>query len=164
MMTEAAWWMRAGIEDDAEAIMVVHRRSILGLGEPAYSPAETESWATGLKPEGYVRAMRERGEVFEVVCAGDGVIVGFCSTIGNEIIALYVDPDWARRGIASTFLERAEARIAGGGHERVVIEAALSGLNFYLARGYEVEEEKLSKSRGGLMLKAARLRKTLQHP
>lgn len=141
--------------------MAVHRRSILALGQAAYSEAETESWATGLKPEGYVRMMRERGEVFEVAVSGDGEIVGFCSTVKNKVMGLYVDPDWARQGIASTFLERAEARIAGSGHATVVIDAALSGLNFYLAREYSVEEEKLSESRGGLMLNVAILSKAL---
>lgn len=161
MMTEIAWSIRDGDAGDAEGIMAVHRRSILGLGQPTYTKAETESWAAGLKPDGYIRAMRERGEVFEVAVVGDGAIAGFCSTVGNEVMGLYVDPDWARQGMASTFLERAEARIAGGGHETVVIDAALSGLSFYLARRYAVVEEKLSQSRGGLTLKAASLRKVL---
>ena len=105
--------------------------------------------------------MTERDEFFEVAVDGEGTVIAFCSISGNEIKALYVTPDRAREGIGADLLHRAEDKIAGGGHETAVIDAALSGLPLYLAHGYAIEEEKVSESRGGLMLKSAWLRKSL---
>jgi GNAT superfamily N-acetyltransferase len=160
-MNRAAYAIRQATPDDAEAIMAVHVRSILELGVSAYTRAEAESWAARLRPEGYVRIMTEGVEFFEVAVGDAEAIVGFCSVAGNEIMGLYVDPDWARCGIASAFVARAERRIGDAGHDCVVIRAARSGLPFYLARGYAVEHEAEWQTRGGLVLMMAILCKQL---
>ena len=156
--------MRAGVPQDAERLCSLHRRSILELGRSAYSALETESWATGLHAEGYVRAMTEGGERFEVAVDRDDTIVAFCSTRENEVFALFVSPDRTRQGIASTLLRRAEDRIRHGGHEDIVVHASLSGLEFYLAHGYEVVDEEPWHTRGGLVLRAVDLRKRFMVP
>ncbi len=160
-MTDTAYTIREATTRDAEAIMSVHVRAILELGASAYTRAEVESWAAGLRPEGYARVMAAGLEQFEVAVNDEGLIVGFCSVTENEIKALYVDPDWARRGIASTLVTRAEERIGTAGHRSVIIGAALSGLPFYLARGYAIEVRDEWETRGGLVLKATTLRKHL---
>ena len=160
-MEKCEYTIREAKPDDAEAIMGVHRRAILELGIAAYTRAEVESWAAKLRPEGYVKIITERDEYFEVAVDVDGALIGFCSTRENEIMALYVDPDWVRRGVATAFVTRAEERIAAAGHESVIVRAALSGLPFYAARGYVVEKKAEWETRGGLVVQNANLRKTL---
>lgn len=161
-MIQDAYSIRDATPDDAEAIMAVHVRAILELGLSAYSQAEVESWAANLRPAGYRRVMTEKSELFEVAVESTGMVIGFCSLAENKILGLYVDPDWSRRGIASRFVARAERRMVDAGHDSVVILAALSGLPFYLAHGYALEETGEWETRGGLVLKTATVRKFLQ--
>ena len=53
-----------------------------------------------------------------------------------KIRAFFVDPEWARKGIASLILEACEAAAAAAGFTRLEMGATLTGVPFYLARGY----------------------------
>jgi len=136
--------------EDGTALLSVHRRSILTLGRAGYTEKETRSWAAKLVPEGYGRAMTEGGETFEVALDPQGRVVAFCSRKDDEVMGLYVAPDWARQGVGTALLARAEAAIEAAGHGRVLIGASLTGQAFYEAMGYHVFERRLWKTRGGL--------------
>jgi hypothetical protein len=43
--------LRNGAPEDANAVMVVHRRAILGLGPPFYTEVECESRAAASDPD-----------------------------------------------------------------------------------------------------------------
>ena len=115
--------LRRGKPSDAAGICAVHDRAIRVLGRGRYSDSQIESWAHGNCAEHYVAAMRDEGEVFLVATARDRRIVGFCSYKDQEVRALYVDPDWARLGLGTSLLHRAEAVIAAKGHRKVIIGA-----------------------------------------
>lgn len=160
-MNAAHYSIRDGRPEDAEHLLEVHRRAILELGAAAYTLEETRSWAAKLVPLGYVRAMTEGNEVFEVAVDENDAVIAFVSVTDNEVMALYVSPERARAGIASALLVRAEQRIRSAGFDTIVIGAALSGLPFYLARGYQIEAETSWETRGGLTLEVATVRKAL---
>jgi putative acetyltransferase len=157
----AGYTVRAATPEDAAAIRDVHVGAILGLGGSHYTRAELESWAAGLTPEGYARAMAEGGEAMEVAQDASGRIVAFCARKDDEVMAVYVRPDAARRGLGSLLLQRAEAAIAAAGHRTVRIGASLSGRALYERHGYHVVEEKGWETRGGLVIAACDMEKTL---
>ena len=126
-MSGPAFTIRAGVPEDGGALLKVHRRSILTLGRAGYTEKETRSWAAKLVPEGYGEAMTEGGETFEVVLDPGGDVIAFCSRKDEEVMGLYVDPSWVRRGIGTALLARAEAAIQAAGHRRVLIGASLTG-------------------------------------
>ena len=140
--------LRAGVPEDGEALLELHHASILALGQGFYTKAELDDWASGLTPEGYGRAMQE--EAFLVAEARDGSLAGFASFKADEVVGFYVHPDWARCGLGTVLLQRAETAIIDDGHANLRISASLSGLPFYLARGYRVIQQRLYKTRGGL--------------
>lgn len=146
--------IRAGTTGDAPFIQRVHQESIRGVGEGVYSRAETESWATGLDPRGYVSGMTHGGESFLVAEASRKGVVGFCSHSGDRVYGLYILPEWARRGIGSALLGMAEAAIVASGHVRIRLSASLSGRRFYEGRGYRVVGRLDWKTRGGLVIEA----------
>jgi putative acetyltransferase len=152
--------LRPGTPDDGAALMSVHVGSILGLGGEAYTKAELESWAAGLKPEGYAAAMAD-GETFLLAWARDGALAGFMSYKSDEVVGFYVHPDWARSGLGRLLLARAEAAIAGAGHRTIRIGASLSGLPFYRAHGYRLVRRKTWTTRGGLVIEVADLEKSV---
>ena len=152
--------LRAGIPGDGKALLELHHASILSLGQGFYSNAELEDWASGLTPEGYGRAMKE--EDFLVADAvDDRTLAGFASFKADEIVGFYVHPDWARCGLGSLLLERAEAAIVAGGHTTIRIEASLSGLPFYEARGYRTLRRRPYETRGGLLVDIVEMTKDI---
>lgn len=153
--------LRAGRPEDAEGLLRVHQRAVLTLGRPTYSDAQLESWASGNSPDRYVQDMREEGEIYEVAVVRKAGIVAFCSRRAHEVRSLYVDPDWARHGIGSVLLKRAEAAIAEDGFQRVSIGASLVGLPFYERQGYRVLRHRHWKTRGGLFIPAAEMEKAI---
>ncbi len=157
----ADYTVRAATPEDAAAIRDVHVGAILGLGRNHYTRAELESWAAGLTPQGYARAMDEGGESMEVAQDAAGRIVAFCARKGDEVMAVYVHPDAARRGLGSLLLGRAEAAIAAEGHRIIRIGASLSGRPLYEACGYRVVKEVGWETRGGLVIAACDMEKTL---
>jgi len=153
--------IRAAAHANAEAILQLHRASILVLGAEHYSLAEVESWATGLVAERYVTAMTDGGETFIVAAASEGELAGFCSFKDDEVKGLYVAPRWARLGVGSALLRRAEAAIAATGCRRICIGASLSGQAFYERHGYRVTDRHGWTSRGGLVMAALAMENTL---
>lgn len=159
----AAWHYRRAVPDDGPILRQLHERAIRVLGRSGYSAAECASWAEGLIEERYAEAMME-GETFELAFTADGRLAGFCSWRQREILALFVDPDLARMGVASGLAERAEAAVGAQGFPRIVVGAALSGVPFYEQRGYRVDERHLWTTRGGLPLEVAWMSKDLLRP
>jgi len=62
------------------------------------------------------------------------------ATDAAKIRAFFVDPDWARRGVATAILERCEAEAREAGFRAAELMATLPGVKFYRARGYEGDE------------------------
>jgi putative acetyltransferase len=149
-VSAACFTIRAGVPEDGAALLSVHRRSILTLGRACYTEKEIRSWAAKLVAEGYGRAMTEGGETFEVALDPLGRVIAFCSRKDEEVMGLYVDPDWARQGVGTALLARAEAAIETAGHSRVLIGASLTGQAFYEVNGYRMFERRIWKTRGGL--------------
>jgi GNAT superfamily N-acetyltransferase len=57
-----------------------------------------------------------------------------------KIRAFFVHPAWARRGIGSMILETSENAAKCAGFTQLEMGATLSGVPFYLAKGYEALE------------------------
>lgn len=153
--------LRAGRPGDAESLLRVHQRAVLTLGRRIYSDAQLESWVSDNSADRYVEDMNDGGELYDVALVRKAGIVAFCSRREHEVRSLYVDPDWARHGIGTVLLRRAEAAIAEAGHARVSIGASLIGLPFYEAQGYRVLRHRHWKTRGGLFIPAAEMEKAL---
>ncbi|WP_176728071.1 GNAT family N-acetyltransferase [Rhizobium sp. YK2] len=155
--------VRFGSVNDADAICRIHRRSILELGRSSYGPEQCDSWATGLLPQNYRDAMVLKGETF-LVAETNGSVVGFCSFKGDEIVGLYVDPQNGRQGVGTSLLRVAEEQILAFGNRSIILNAALSALDFYLAHGFRELERKPWKTRGGIEIEVCSMEKTGEPP
>ena len=133
--------------DDGQALVRLHRRSILLDGVRAYTPDLARSWAFGLEPNGYAQSAAA-GEALEVALFR-GAVIGFCGTQHGEITGLYVDPAFTRIGAASGLMRRALKRIHAEGHDRARVTAAMSGVPFYEAMGFHALRGRLHPTRGG---------------
>jgi molybdopterin adenylyltransferase len=148
---------RPGRPGDGAALLKLHTRAVLLEGVHAYSPEIARSWAHGLTAEGYGRVMAQ-DEAFEVALIGDA-IVGFCSTKPGEIMGLYVDPAFMRRGIASALLDRAERRLLANGPRVLNATSSRTGLALYKRAGFLERRRYLKRSRGGLEMEVIEMEK-----
>jgi GNAT superfamily N-acetyltransferase len=68
---------------------------------------------------------------------------------GAKIRGFFVHPKWARRGIGGLILQVCEDAARSAGFTRLELGATLSGIAFYLAKGYvEVENEAVPLGNG----------------
>lgn len=83
------------------------------------------------------------------------------TTDAAKIRAFFVHPAWARRGIGTLILDACEHAAASAGFSRLEMGATLTGVPFYLARGYVELERTDVPLAGGLTLPIVRMGKNL---
>lgn len=96
------------------------------------------------------------------VWEADGRVVGFVSLLGNEIGAIFVDPEFHRSGIGRALMDR--ARALRGELEVEVFERNLLGRAFYAKLGFEFMRRKVHDQTGfELMRLRLAANNSLQH-
>jgi GNAT superfamily N-acetyltransferase len=79
-----------------------------------------------------------------------------------RIRAFFVHPGWARRGIGAAILEACESAAKGAGFRRLEMGATLTGVPFYLAKGYRAAEEIAVPLPDGESLAIVRMEKVVE--
>jgi GNAT superfamily N-acetyltransferase len=83
------------------------------------------------------------------------------ATGAARIRAFYVHPNWSRKGIASLLLKSCEEAARNQGFRNVELAGTLPGVPFYLAHGYQKDEEILIQMKDGESLSTFRMTKSL---
>jgi GNAT superfamily N-acetyltransferase len=118
---------------DAARLHELHTAAVRQLCAPHYAPDIIDGWLANRTPSGYLQAI-ERAAIFVVEHAGR--IVGFGEADAGFVVACYVEPTLARRGVGSTIMAHA-LTIARHGHDGPVrVEATLNAAAFYERFGF----------------------------
>ena len=80
----------------------------------------------------------------------------------RELAAVYVHPDFERRGLGRALLEAAEAAAHARGVDSLHLRASLNAVSFYQRAGYVVERAGSVTLRSGSELRCVFMRKTLR--
>lgn len=80
------------------------------------------------------------------VWVADKQVVGFISLLGNEVGAIFVDPEFHRSGIGRALMD--QARALRGELEVEVFERNLLGRAFYAKLGFELMHRKVHDQTG----------------
>ncbi|WP_227357036.1 GNAT family N-acetyltransferase [Haladaptatus salinisoli] len=128
--------IRPATGDDAPKISRLHTESVLAFGPAAYDETQVSAWAA--KDEEPDRTPIEDDDHHVAVAEAGENIVGFGHVVPgeNEIRAVYVHPEHARRGVGSTVLAHLEGYALGTGSKRLELRASLNAVGFYERRGY----------------------------
>jgi GNAT superfamily N-acetyltransferase len=136
--------IRIALPDDAVAIHELHTRSVRGLCARDYPKEVIEGWLLGRSPEGYKGIEKKEMYVFEE----NGAIRGFSHVIPTCIVALFVDPDHARKGVGRALFAHALELIRVGGAAPALFEATITAHPFYLKMGCtEIRRSFVTKNR-----------------
>lgn len=88
----------------------------------------------------------------------DGNVVGFIALMGNEVGAIFLQPNFHKMGIGAALMDK--ARDLHGDLEVEVFKENTQGRNFYSKYGFKYLEEKLHEPTGQQVF---RLRFTLEN-
>ena len=117
---------------DAEAIHELHLNSVRALCASSYEPGIIVGWLKDRTPAGYLRGIAE-GAIF--IAEVQSRIVGFSEAAPGEVVAVFVDPQWSRKGVGTALLSRALSAAAGTPRP-VRLESTLNAVSFYERRGF----------------------------
>ena len=130
--------LRAARESDAQALWSVRSRAIRISAASHYGEDELDAWAERSRPEAHVQAIRTRPVVVAEIPSPDAPrIVGFAQLQPDEgvVEAIYVDPDFARRGVGAALFGELERMARARGLPGLTVEASLNSAPFYAAMG-----------------------------
>lgn len=82
-------------------------------------------------------------------------------TDAAKIRAIFVHPDWARRGIGSLILKQCEEAAQSAGFSRLEMGSTLTGVPLYKLKGYEERERVEVPLPNGEVLPVIKMTKTL---
>jgi L-amino acid N-acyltransferase YncA len=130
--------VRKATPEDAEAACAVLVRSIKEICAPYYENDETilSQWLLNKTPAN-VRQWIESDRSYCVVALNaDGLIVGFASISGCEIMLNYVLPEALHRGAGKKMLEALETYAIISGAEHIEVVSTIPAKAFYARNGY----------------------------
>jgi GNAT superfamily N-acetyltransferase len=78
-----------------------------------------------------------------------------------RVRAFYIHPSWSRKGVGSLILKSCEDAAAAAGFNHIELAATLPGVPFYLAKGYQKNEEISIETPDGPSLPVIRMTRTL---
>ena len=81
----------------------------------------------------------------------DGQVAGFIALIGNEVGAIFLQPDYQGKGLGRLMMDKAQA--IHGDLEVQVFVNNLVGVEFYLEYGFQLMEEKIHEQTGEQLLR-----------
>ncbi len=135
--------IRGARVSDARDMHELHVRAVDAFCRGHYSDDQVKVLLIGRTADGYLPAI-EHDEMF--VAESDGRMVGFGHATQGEVQALFVDPDWAGRGVGSALLGHALQPAARGHDGPIQLKSTLNAVGFYEAHGFvQVEPTELNK-------------------
>jgi putative acetyltransferase len=128
---------------DATALWIVHGRAIRALAGAPYTKDQLEAWAARTRPESYLKPARSRLLIVAETATRTGPrIVGYgqLHVVEGTIEAVYVDPEYARRGVGAALVSALERECLTRGLPGLIVEASLNSIPFYRALGFVAKE------------------------
>jgi len=139
--------VRRAEPDDARGILEVHHRAVHELAASAYDDQILEAWSPPVddeRVEEFVDANFDSQPPSTVfVAVDDGRVLGVSAVVPADeyLWAVYVDPEFAGRGLGTALLRQAEWSAAQAEVGRLQLDASLNSVEFYEQNGYERVEE-----------------------
>lgn len=133
--------IRPMVDTDAPAIHEIHTACLRQTLSSHYSSEQVEAWLAGRTPAGYLRGA-ENGEIYRVAELGEAV-VGYANWQDQELLSLFVLPDFQNRGVGTLLLVACDAN-AGIRW----VKATLGAVEFYSRFGFRTVRRDQMEKRG----------------
>ena len=152
--------LRAYATGDARATSVVFLRAVRETARAHYSPEQVEAWAAEYGDIDSWAAARAAAHTRLAII--DGHVAGFTDLDDDGYIdMLFVDPDFGRRGVASTLLASVIALARQRGLTVLTTFASLTSQRVFERQGFTITGERYFGD-GDLAAKTYAMRRVLQ--
>ena len=133
--------LRPYLPADAERCAAIFRASIEGLAIEDYSAEQCAAWAARADDPDFAKRLAGGLTLMALV---DSEPAGFASLEGAEMIdMLYVDPDFARRGVATALLDALVRLAAARGAKAVTGEVSDTARPLFDRQGFQAQRRNL---------------------
>lgn len=154
--------LRPFLPSDTPTLAALFRASVEELAAEDYSDEQREAWASSADDE-EAFAAKLSGELTIVALVG-GEIAGFASLKDNTLFdMLYVRPDLAGQGVATTLADAIEKLAGARGTKKLTVEASDAARDFFARRGY-IPQSRNTVTVGGEWLGNTTMTKDLAAP
>ena len=160
MAADIALTLREAPRLDREALWRIRTRAIRETCCSHYNAADLERWYTATMPAEFGIATKSRQYL---VVEAEGVPAGFgmLDLEKQEIAAVFVRPDFLRRGIGAMLLRQLESSARSKGLEKVHLSSTLNAVDFYRSEGYRTLGPGTYRHSGGFELDCILMDKAL---
>jgi GNAT superfamily N-acetyltransferase len=149
--------LRSGRADEADILWALRTRCVREICSAAYPPEVIAPWAASPPPAHYRALIGQGGCIVAEDAEGHLLGYGVIDQAGNEIDALFVDPDQGGRGIGRALMD---AMVALGDPSRpLVLSASLNAVPFYRRAGFEPLREEAYAHPSGVSLASVRMQR-----
>ncbi|MXR50569.1 GNAT family N-acetyltransferase [Halovenus sp. WSH3] len=154
--------LRSAEPADASTVLAIKQAAIDGIDSPAYTDAQIAAW----RPDDDVTAdfrRAIRSDRFETLLAEiDGVAAGYAvlNAERDRIDAVFVRPEFAGGGVASSLVSQLESRARVRGATALTLVSSLNAGPFYESLQYR-ESGRQTRSIDGTEVEFAVMRKSL---
>ncbi len=138
--------IRPANREDAPTIYAIHQASLTTLCATHYPLDTLQRWFATKTIEGYYEAL-DNGEMF--ICEVEHVAIGFGHAIPGEVVAIFVHPDFAGRGVGKLLLNYVLLYAQREFNGPIKLYATLNAAPFYAKHGFR-EVRRYSIERGDL--------------
>jgi putative acetyltransferase len=124
---------------DKQAIWCVRTRGIRESCKSHYAPEEIDAWSSSSMPENFEDVITSKDFL---VADEQNLMVGFgfLDRATARIEAVFVSPDFQRKGIGRQLLDALEMIAREAGLQALSLSSTLNAVEFYKSAGYRVRE------------------------
>ncbi len=107
------------------------------------------------------KILKNAKEGYTIILEKDNQIIGTGTVVGNEIMRVFVDPEFQKRGFGKLIMRELERKAVSAGVDVVKLDASLPSKKFYELLGYVVLEETFLELGNNKRLDYYKMEKTL---
>ncbi len=145
---------------DAAPVIEIHSRSVQELCSGDYTARQIEVWAGKRTPEDMASRIAMHPYF---VAEFNGKLLGYAaySLNSNELLSIFVDPDYTRQGVASALMNELLADARSSGLTTLWLDSSLTAVPFYEKAGFTTSVETIHIF-DGVLLECLRMELSLK--
>lgn len=145
--------LKPGNIPDIPLLWSLRTRAVRKLCASHYSPEQIEIWSEAPPPESYLRLLATD---CALVAEEDGQLLGYAilDRQTGEVIALFVEPLHAGKGIGKLLMRGLEAMAAEEHFNRLYLYSSLNAADFYRAMGFVAVRDDAYAHPSGISLRS----------